>query len=196
MRHSTLYPRINFKRTFERDPTRGQKHVAAVRRGRAGTAVSNPAASYTEPRGPNPRTIAHGGKTKRESGHGSAASYTQTRGGGVGIATAVPDTAPSYTAPPTHFYRKPEIKAYPRTKKRVVEARRERAGTTVPDTAASYTQPRGPNLGTTVRGGIKRRERGHGCTRHHDIIHSTEREGGVRGVIAVPDPTPRTSLAR
>ena len=78
----------------------------------------------------------------------------------------------------------------------MVVARRGRAGTTVPDTAASYTQPRGPNPRTTARGGRKRRERGHGCTRHHDIIHSTEREGGLGGVIdrcARPNPPQLTS---
>ena len=43
-------------------------------------------------------------------------SYTQTRVAGWGTGTTVPDTAASYTPPPTHFNRKPERKAYPRTK--------------------------------------------------------------------------------
>ena len=36
-------------------------------------------------------------------------------GGGGGVGTAMPDTAASYTPPPTHFNRKSERKAYPRT---------------------------------------------------------------------------------
>ena len=51
-------------------------------------------------------------------------------------------------------------------------------GTAVLDTKVSYNQPSGPNPRTTAYGGSKKRESRHGCTRHHGIIHSTERGGG------------------
>ena len=53
-------------------------------------------------------------------------TYSQTRVAGWGTGTAVPDTAASYTSPPTHFNRKPERKAYPRTTARGGSKERER----------------------------------------------------------------------
>ena len=43
------------------------------------------------------------------------ASYTQTREGGWGAGTAVPDTAASYPVPPTHINCKPVREACLRT---------------------------------------------------------------------------------
>ena len=109
--------------------------------------------------------------------------------------TAVPDTATSYTPPPTHFNRKPERKAYPRTTARGGSKERE-SGTAVPDTAVSYTQSRGPNPRTTACGGWKGRESGHGCTRHRGIIHYTEREGGAGRAQLCQTQPPATHLQR
>ena len=110
-----------------------QHRVVLEKGGRAGTAVPDAAASYTQQRGPDPLTKANDSRIERESGHGCARRrciiYSNERGWGWGAGTAVPDTATSYTPPPTHFNRKPERKAYPRI---------------------------------TARGGSKERESGHG----------------------------------
>ena len=50
--------------------TRAQQRMAVERRGRAGTAVPDTAASHIQPRGPNPRTTVCGGRKGRGSGHG------------------------------------------------------------------------------------------------------------------------------
>ena len=92
-------PPTHFNRKPERDLP-AHNSLWRQKGGRAGTAVPDTAASYTQPRGRNPRTIACGGRKERESGHGCARHrgiiHSTERGGGAG--TAVPDTAASYNS--------------------------------------------------------------------------------------------------
>ena len=76
-------PPIRFNRKPEKDlPVHNR--VWPKKRGRAGTAVPDAAASYTQPRGPDPRTTACGGRKERESGYGCAGRrgiiYSNERG--------------------------------------------------------------------------------------------------------------------
>ena len=56
LRRPTLHPATHFKRKPERGLTRAQQRVVAERIGRAGTAVPDTTASYTQPRGGRGRT--------------------------------------------------------------------------------------------------------------------------------------------
>ena len=156
-RHHTLHPRPTSNENSSERPTRAQQRVVAARRGRAGTAAPDTAAPYTQPRGPNPRTTAYGGRKERESEHGCARSSgiipSNERGGGGGERARLCQIPWHHTLHP-----RPTSIVNPRgrptrAQQRVVAARRGRAGTAVPDTAASYTQPRGPNPRTTAYGG-------------------------------------------
>ena len=80
------------------------------------------------------------------------------------MGTAVPDTAASYTPPPTHFNRKPERKAYTRTTARGGSKGR----------GSGYGCARHGIIHSTERGGVS----GHGCARHRGIIHTND-SGGV-----------------
>ena len=69
-RHHTLHPRPTSIVNPRERPTRAQQRVVAARRGSASTAVPETAASYTQPRGPAPRTTTCGGRKGRKRGYG------------------------------------------------------------------------------------------------------------------------------
>ena len=142
--------------------------MVAARGGIAGTAVPYITASYTQPREPDPRTTAYGGRNERESGYGCTRrrgiipSDEMSEGGERARLCQIlwhhtlhprPTSMVNPTERPTG------------AQQRVVAERRRSAGTAVLDTAASYTQLRGLYPRTTACGGRKERENGYGCTR-------------------------------
>ena len=199
-RYRTLYPPTHFKRKSERDLTRAQERVAAERRGRVGTAVPDTAASYTQPRGPDPRTTAHGSRTERESGHGCARHrgiiHSNERGGGARLCQ-IPRHHTRYPRPTSIVTREKGVPAYNRAWRQKEEEERARLCQTLRHhtlnreglTRAQQrmaAESRG-RVGTAVpdaaasytqtRGGVRS---GHGCARYRGIINSNERGGAER----------------